>query len=202
MKTLERTPEETNSPPIRRWTSEECATLRNMGLLEGRYELIEGILYDKMGSGGAHSKLLCALCYVLAQLFGLERVRTQMPIRIPVELRRFNEPLPDVAVTKEGFDAYDENPLPEDLLLVGEVSDSSVKPDLTTKARLYAQAGVLEYWVVDVAGNRLVVHRQPTVAGYDEITEWVAGDALSPLALPDALFEVESLFPASKNRNA
>lgn len=199
MKTLEQPSEAFGTPTPKRWTVEECDTFREMGFLEGgRYELIEGVIVDKMGHGNPHSRAICALMNLLATLFGLEKIRVQLPIRIEGELGRVNEPLPDVALTRESYEAYDETPTPNDLLLVAEVSDSSLRFDLTTKARLYARAGVGEYWVLDIEKNSVIVHREPTSTGYESVTEWETGEALSPLALPSASVLVSSLFPPSK----
>jgi Uma2 family endonuclease len=179
---------------VRRWTVEECDTLRNIGLLEGKYELIEGIILEKMGQSGRHARTIRALFNALLRLFSGEQMLIQLPIRIPNALGQYNEPLPDVAVTKEGYRAYKENPLPQDLLLVAEVSDTTVKSDLTTKASLYARAGVMEYWVVDLEANRVVVHRQPSEAGYQEVTEHTQEQAIAPLASPTGSLALAELF--------
>ena len=183
------------APTLRRWTVEECENLSTLGVLSGRYELIEGMINDKMGSGGRHSKLVRALMSALLQRFGDKRVCVQLPIRILGELGRYNEPEPDVCVTKEGYAEYDENPLPEDLLLVAEVSDSSLDYDMTTKANLYARVGIPEYWIVDAEGERLLVHRQPTNEGYAAVTVLQAGDTVAPLSRLNGILPVVDLFP-------
>jgi Uma2 family endonuclease len=195
MKTLEQNLEAPIPPTLKRWKIEECETLQKMGLIEGRYELLEGMIIDKMGSGGKHSKLICLLLIALTRVFGVERMRVQLPIRVAGDHGRYNQPEPDVAVTREAASAYNENPLAADLLLAAEVSDSSLHSDMTTKARLYARVGIPEYWVIDAEGERLVVHREPTESGYAEITEWRAGEAVSPLASPTAPIAVSELLP-------
>ncbi len=57
------------------------------------------------------------------------------------------------------------NPQPGDIRLLVEISDTSLKYDLSVKAALYARAGIFEYWVVDVNGRRLIAHRDPEGAG-------------------------------------
>ncbi len=179
---------------VRRWTVEECDTLRNIGLLEGKYELIEGMILEKMGQSGRHARTIQALFNALLRLFSGEQLLIQLPIRILNALGQYNEPLPNVAVTKEGYRAYKENPLPQDLLLVVEVSDTTLKSDLTTKASLYARAGVMEYWVVDLEANRVVVHRQPTETGYQEIAEYQPEQTITPLASPTVPLTLTELF--------
>jgi Uma2 family endonuclease len=196
MQALERVEAEALFPPqLRLWTAEECTTLCKMGLLAERYELVEGILSEKMGSGGRHSFLLQALMIALLRLFGGERVRMQCPLQIEGELGRYNEPLPDAVVTREGFLKYPTNPSAEAVLLVVEVSDSSLPYELSAKARLYLRAGLQEYWVLDALQERLIVHRAPTDEGYLEIVAWEKGETVMPLALPEALLEVTELFP-------
>jgi len=196
MKTLERPIEEfwLSLPRYKKWTVEECDRLRELELLPERYELIEGLVIDKMGQDGIHSRLVCLLTSLLAPIFGYERIRGQNPIRIQGELGRYNEPVPDVSVTKKTCRAYIENPLPEDLLLVAEVSDSSLRSDLNAKALLYSRAGIDEYWVLDVGKERLIAHRSPTADGYEDITEWKTGERIAPLSRPDKFVSLEELF--------
>ena len=89
------------APTIKRWTVEECENLSRLGALTGRYELIEGMINDRMGSGGKHSKLIHALMIALLNLFGAERVNIQTPIRILGEEGRFNQPEPDAFRSEE-----------------------------------------------------------------------------------------------------
>lgn len=180
--------------PYKHWTTEECEKLSDLGILTAPYELVEGVIIDKMGQNGNHARLICALLAILTRLFGVERVRVQLPLRIEGEEGRFNEPLPDVAITRETYRAYKENPSPADMLLVIEVSDSSLRFDLHTKALLYARAGVLEYWVLDAENRRMIVHRSSDSQGYTDITEWSMEESITPLTLPEAQLSLKSLF--------
>lgn len=194
MQTLEQKREQVVSPKVKLWTGEECDALVQNGLLKGRYELIEGMIIDKMGSGGRHALFVSVLMALLMRLFGGERVRVQLPIRILGELGHHNEPEPDLAVTQKRHRAYPEHPLTEDLLLVAEVSDSSLRYDLAVKARLYAQTGIPEYWVIDTDGESLILHREPTSEGYQQVTTLKVTDSLSPLSVPAISFALSELF--------
>lgn len=180
--------------PQKLWTVEEFHKLQDLGILD-RCELIEGVIIDKMGQSGLHAQIIRASMNILANVFGLERLMIQLTVRLQDEIGRRSEPLPDVAVTREGYIAYDENPAADDLLLVLEVSDSSIRPDLTTKALLYAKAEISEYWVVDVDKRRVIVHRDPSQEGYREIMEWKQGEAVSPLTQPESRIAVADIFP-------
>jgi Uma2 family endonuclease len=71
-----------------------------------------------------------------------------------------------------------------DVLLLIEVSDSSLAYDQSIKRALYARHGVVEYWVVDIPGQRVHVYREPTGDGYARALEHAADDIVSPRALP------------------
>jgi Uma2 family endonuclease len=105
------------------------------------------------------------------QAFGDGFVRVQGPIAIPGEEGVFNEPEPELSVIRQDTTAYnDRHPGPEDLLLVVEVSDTTLRTDLVLKARLYALTGIAEYWAVDLAARRLHRHRDPSNRDYTEVT--------------------------------
>ena len=79
--------------------------------------------------------------------------------------------------------------------LVVEVSDTTLRFDRTTKAALYARAGIREYWIVDITGRQVLVHRQPAAEGYAEIAAYTADESVAPLALPDEAVRVADLLP-------
>ena len=82
--------------------------------------------------------------------------------------------------------------------LVVEVSDTSLHFDLTRKAALYARASIAEYWVLDVAGHRLFVHREPEAGQYNSVVEYSQHESVTPLAAPESPFLVSSVFPAAE----
>jgi Uma2 family endonuclease len=69
--------------------------------------------------------------------------------------------------------------------------------DLKIKAALYARAGVPEYWVLDVAGRRLLVHRNPQSGTYADVAAYSEQESVSPLAAPQAQFRVADAFPTT-----
>jgi Uma2 family endonuclease len=99
----------------------------------------------------------------LLGIFGETFINAGAPIDVAPEDNPMNEPEPDLIVLKRSFWEFkSSNPLPQDLHLVVEISDTTLSFDLTKKAALYARAGIVEYWALDVAARRLVVHREPT----------------------------------------
>jgi Uma2 family endonuclease len=93
---------------------------------------------------------------------------------------------------------WEQHPTPNDILLLAEVSHATLQFDLTTKALLYAKAGISEYWVLDVEERHVVVHREPTPEGYRNITFHGEEEAISPLARPESPLSVSKLFVATK----
>lgn len=191
-----RTPRSEPAPGRKRWTRKECDFLRDNNLLTGRYELVNGEIISKMGQNPPHAYVIRALLTWLTSVFGAQHVQIQSTIRVSDADGEHNEPEPDAAVTAQPYTAYiEQHPGPDDLLLVAEVSDTTLRFDRTTKAALYARAGIREYWIIDLAGRQVFVHRQPTPNGYTEITAYGADETLAPLARPDDSVRVAELLP-------
>ncbi|HZP83843.1 MAG TPA: Uma2 family endonuclease [Chthonomonadaceae bacterium] len=179
-----------------RWTRQQCEAIRDTGILTGRYELIDGEIISKMGQKPSHAYVVNLVMSWLIRLFGVEFVRIQSTIDLAAISPDYDEPEPDAAVTAQPVTAYAErHPAPADLLLVVEVSDTTLRFDRTTKAALYARAGIREYWVVDILGRQAFVHRQPTSDGYGEVTAYGAEESAVTLARPDAPVRVADLLP-------
>ena len=182
-------------PPIPRrlrLTRGDCAVLEQSGQFEKKKaELIEGDLIEKMGKKRPHSESWEAVARWLFGVFSI--VNSETSIDVSPEDNPTSEPEPDLIVLKHRVRYA--NPKPEDLLLVVEISDSSLRFDLTVKAGLYARAGILDYWVVDVLGRRIGIHRDPQSGVYQSIKWYEVGETVSPLAAPLARFAVTDAFP-------
>jgi Uma2 family endonuclease len=140
-------------PPRKRWTRSECEVLEASGLLDWQHlELIEGELISKLGKQRPHVNSQMLLLESLIQVFGFRFVNGHAPIDVAPEDNPANEPEPDIIVLKRESSHFSDNPRPEDLNLVVEIADTTLQFDLTTKAALYARAGIAEYWVLDLRG--------------------------------------------------
>ncbi len=184
-------------PPRKRWTRQECAALEASGLWDQqRLELVQGELISKMGKNRPHVNALVVVQAWLQRVFGEQYVNPEAPIDVAPEDNPTNEPEPDLIVLARPSREFRRgNPRPDDLRLVVEISDSTLGFDLTTKAALYARAGIVEYWVFDIAARRLVVHREPLRGLYGSITVYSEKESVKPLASPDHEFRVEDAFP-------
>jgi hypothetical protein len=117
-------------------------------------------------------------------------VRIQDPLEIP-ELD--SAPQPDVVWAKPK-DYSSQHPRPRDILLIIEVADSSLAEDLGEMARLYAQGGIKEYWVVNIPDFSIEVFRRPKRERYLEHKVYQSGQKVSPLAFPRLSLSVTGLF--------
>ena len=179
------------SPPRKRWTRAECSSLEEAGLLDGQHlELIEGELINKMGKNVPHMVRLRWLMNWLQEVFGKEFVYPEPSIDVAPEDNPSNEPEPDFIVVKRELTSSSSKPRPEDLHLVVEIADTTLRFDLTTKAALYARAGIVEYWVWDINGRRLIVHRNPQHGVYSSVVEYSEGESVAPLAAPHTEFHI------------
>ena len=186
-------------PPRKRWTRSECESLEAAGLLNTqRLERIEGELIDKMSKKRPHANAQSELHIWLGQIFGVRRIQSEVSMDLRPEDNPTNEPVPDLVVLARPLHEYrSANPGPADLLLVVEVADSTLRFDRSVKARLYARAGIVEYWVYDVNGQRLIVHREPRDGEYRSIQAYGKDESVAPLAAPDSPCRIADLLPPS-----
>jgi len=165
-----------------RYSLEEYHRLIEAGVFdEDRgVELLDGLLLTMSPKSRAHENAAAWL----AERFtlGIDRARFQLRVAAPLTLGE-SEPEPDLAVVERGApQPYH----PAAAALVVEIAASSLARDLGAKAELYARSGVGEYWVVDLVGERVVVHRAAEGATWRERVALAPDDRLAPatLALP------------------
>jgi Uma2 family endonuclease len=187
---------ETGEPTPRLFTVDEYYKMAEAGILgpDERVELIEGVIVSMPPIGPRHSFTVSRLNLLLVTRLG---ERMYLVVQGPVRLKRRVEPEPDFALCRVDGSRrrrYESaHPGPSDVLLVIEVAETTLQYDLGDKARMYARYGVPELWVLDKLGDRLVVHRQPTSAGYADVTVVERGATVSPLAFSDVTFTVDEI---------
>ena len=145
-----------SDPPRKRWTRAEYKRLSAEMIGQDRLELVAGESISKRGKKRAQVNALILLQARLVQTFGLRFVHPEAPIDVAPEDMPASEPEPDLIVTRDDSAHFRANPRPTDLLLVVEISHTTLSFDLTTKARLYARAGIAEYWVLDSVRDAFV----------------------------------------------
>lgn len=157
-----------------------------------RIELINGDMVNMASIGPKHASITARLTKQFVLQVGDAAIVSPGG---PVNLGDYSEPQPDVMLLRPHAGDYsDKIPEATDVLLIIEVSDSTLAFDQSAKGTLYARHGVVEYWIVDVEGKRMLVHREPTHGGYALTLQFSPIDSVTPLLLPMARLQVQTLF--------
>jgi Uma2 family endonuclease len=189
-------------PVRKRWTRSDCALLEDSGVWQGqRFELIDGDLYDKMGKKRPHVIASTIIRAWLEQKFGWEFIDVEASIDVAPEDNPTNEPEPDLVVLSKPTWELPSNPLPRDILLAVEVSDSTLRFDLNKKSGLYGRAGIGEYWVLDVTARNLVVHRDAVDGEYRSVVRYADREAVRSGVVMEN-FNVNELFELRPRKTA
>ena len=179
----------------RKFTVAEYYRMAEVGILHHteRVELLDGEIIVMAPIGEPHATVVDRLTLAFAEVSrGRFIVRVQNPIRLDAGA----EPQPDLALLRRRADFYiNAHPGPSDVLVVMEVSDSTLDFDREVKSKRYAAAGIPEMWVMNLPGDCLDRLDQPGPAGYARHTVFRRGDKSSPAALPDLEFAVADLLP-------
>jgi Uma2 family endonuclease len=177
---------------IAKWTIEQYHELVATGILDARrVELLEGDIVEMPPEGMPHAVYCGRTVKTLRNLLGdRAEIRETHPITLPDN----SEPEPDVAVVRSPDTQYlRHHPYPEDIFWLIEYADSTLAKDVTIKQRIYAQAGIVEYWVVNLTAGELIVFRGIEGDRYATETRLTAG-SIAPLSFPDLEIEVNRLF--------
>lgn len=157
---------------------------------DDRVELIDGEVIEMAPVGSRHVACVNDLTRSFVQQLG---DRATVSIQNPVRLSSGSEPQPDLSILRPRTDRYREAvPATADVLLLIEVSDTTLPFDRGVKLPLYAESGIPEVWIADLSRRGFLVHRQPEGRAYREVAVVKEG-MLSPLALPDVLIDVRDV---------
>lgn len=143
------------------FTVEDYYQIVELGLLKenDQVELINGEIIHMSPIGSYHSGCVKRLNKILNALLNQKAI---ISVQDPVRIDRFSEPEPDIAVLKLRDDFYtSSHPTPQDVLLIIEISDTTLQYDREIKLPLYAKAGIPEVWIVNIKEERIEVHTQP-----------------------------------------
>ena len=175
-----------------KWTIAEYHRLVETGMLDDRQvELLEGIIVDMPPEGLPHA-FYCdeSVVYLRTLLGDRAKVREAHPITLPND----SEPEPDIAIVRTPNLQYrTHHPYPADIFWLIEYANTTLRKDLNEKKRVYAQAGIEEYWVVNLQIPELIVFRDLTIDTYQSETRLATGN-ISPLSFPDIQIDVTKLF--------
>jgi len=157
---------------------------------DDRVELIDGEIVRMSPVGGRHSECVARLVKLLVGCAGDKDTRIQDPL----VLADGQQPQPDAFVARPRPATYDASlRSAADALLVIEVADSSLLFDRTIKAQHYADAGIPEYWLVDLKRDVVLVMQEPAASAYLDAREYRHGESWTSPALDGAEIEAASV---------
>jgi len=166
------------------FTVEDWHKMGEIGLFspERRVELIEGEIIEIGPIGSSHAGCVNRLNYLFnRQVADSEIVSVQNPLII----KNHSEPQPDLMILRHEPHFYSEkHPTPEDVLLLIEVSDSTLTYDRNVKNPLYARHGIIEYWVVNLKDDCIEVYLNPQAQDYTLIHIMRRGKVITPSQFP------------------
>lgn len=182
----------------KRFTSDEVSRMVKAGILpeESGWELINGEIIHRMGIGSKHAGTVIKLSKLLERLIGnIVLVSTQNPISIDLD----NEPEPDISILKMRDDFYTEgHPQPTDVLLLIEVSDSTLEFDRGTKKDIYAEAGIVEYWIVNLQNKTIETYLKPKGDNYFEMKVYEIGEEVYSQQIENLKINVADIIPVEE----
>jgi Uma2 family endonuclease len=188
-----RVPVDTKTHEItrRRFTVHDYHRMGEAGILheDDRVELIEGEIVEMAAIGTRHFTCVNGLTRLLVRGVGDAAI---VSVQNPVRLDEHSEPQPDLAVLQTR-DYRESLPRPEDVLLLIEVSDTTLSYDRNVKLPLYARAGIPEVWIVDLAGETVERYTGPSGDSYRHVERARRGEEIRSAALPEPAFRVEAV---------
>ncbi len=177
---------------LARWTVEDYHRMVEAGILNGRQvELLNGEIVEMTPEGIPHAYYSDETADYLQKLLGDQaKIREAKPIT----LSDTSEPEPDITIAQPLGAVYlEHHPYPENIRWLIGFSQSNLTKDLEDKTKIYAAAGIQEYWVVNLRDKQLVVFRSP-VNGEYQSREILTDGVVSPFAFPDVEIQVSRLF--------
>lgn len=160
-----------------------------------RTELVEGEILEMSSMGVAHAMAITRSTRRFSRLFDDS---VEVRVQLPLPLSRFSEFEPDLCLVRSDRSALDtRHPQPAEVLLVMEISDSSLRYDRDIKLPVYAAAAVPEVWIADLPNRILHVFREPAGRVYNVGIRLNAADSVSASAFPDIAIHVSDLLGPS-----
>ncbi|MCA1638356.1 MAG: Uma2 family endonuclease, partial [Acidobacteria bacterium] len=174
------------------FTVDDYYKMIELGILKDyeKAEIIEGELIKKMTVGDKHA----AVVNFLTRFF-VKNVSDDILVSVqnPVRLSQFNEAQPDLTLADlRKFDGK-RHPRPDEVILIIEVSDSTVKYDRNKKLPLYAEAKISEVWIINLLNEIVEVHTKPSVGLYQSVKIFRRGEIVQSEVLPDLSLQVDSV---------
>jgi Uma2 family endonuclease len=182
-----------------KWSIDRYHQLIEMGLLDDALsqelsqqsvELLRGEIIVVSPEGESHAYYNTEVAEYLRELLGARaKIRDAKPITLPND----SEPAPDLAIVQPlGAIYLEHHPYPENIFWLIEFANTTLKKDLGLKKEIYAAAGILEYWVVNLQATELRVFRDLIDGTYREELTFTNG-TIQPRSFPDTIVDVQRL---------
>jgi len=175
-----------------RFSVDEYYKMIELGMLKDyeKAEIIEGELIQKMPIGDKHAFVVDILTeFLIKNVSSQVRVRVQNPVR----LTDYDELEPDIVLAD--LTKYDgkRHPRPPEIILIVEVSDSTLKYDRNTKLLLYAEAEIPEVWIVNLPNDIIEIHQKPSNGIYQLTKIFKRGETVESEMMPNLNLEVDQI---------
>jgi Uma2 family endonuclease len=177
----------------KRFTADDYQRMGQVGILseDDRVELIDGEVVAMTPIGARHNACVDGVNRAMVTGAGDQAiVRVQGSVRLDL----YHEPEPDVVLLRPQADFYASRiPGPADILLVVEIAESSIEYDRDVKARIYAEAGISQYWLADLNANLVSCYSAPHAGTYRSLQQYHRGQTITPQLLPQCPVAVDLL---------
>ena len=190
----------------KKFTIDEYHRLTELGFFseDDRVELIRGEIIQMAAKNTTHSVCSTRLYRELLNL-----IQEQATIRgqEPIIISNNNEPEPDLVIARNQDDDYLEaHPRLNDILLLIEIADSSLKYDQDVKLTLYAEAGISNYWIFNLVANYLESYSEPYQDqkrnfGYRRKVIFLPNESVNLPFFPELSLDLSKVFPKVTNQH-
>jgi len=177
----------------RQFNITEYYRMAEVGILseDDRVELIEGEIIKMTPIRSRHAGCVSRLNALLNRLLSETAI---VSVQNPLRLSNLSEPKPDIILLRPRNDFYSNaHRTPTDVLLIIEVSDTSLEYDRDIKIPLYATASISEVWLVNLIKDMIEIYREPQEGMYREVRYFTRGETVSPLFNPKLTLSVDSI---------
>jgi Uma2 family endonuclease len=177
-----------------RFTADKFVRMADEGFFAAsqRLELLDGRILIMHPVDYRHAHAVTALNTGFAEL---AHHRYSTSPQNPVELEKYSAPQPDICLVSRACRKSKRHPLPDQVYLMVEVSDSSLEYDRGPKMSAYALCGIREFWILNLQDNVLEIYRNPEGGTYREQVIVEADGQAAPQAFPDVIISLSEIIP-------
>lgn len=177
----------------KRFRVEDFRKMTEAGILpeESGWEVIDGYLMDKMTIGSKHASIVNRLNSLLS---GLVENRAIVSVQNPIQIDDYNEPEPGIALLHKRSDFYAKSlPTSTDVFLLIEVAETTIAYDRDVKMTLYAEAGIMEVWLVNLKEESIEQYSSPQNGRFGSVETLRKGQSIQSISLEELSLNVNDV---------